>query len=208
MHAPARWRSVVSTAAAAFAAVALTAAPAGAATGPSPGGCPYVPTVQPFAPWQDYDNYFLAPDGDIEAGARGWALSGGAGAVEGNNSFVVGKRTDHRSLRMPVGASATTAPICIGLEHKTMRFFGTSAKTGTLAVEALYTKRGDKQATAVNLGTVTGTGTWAPSAALAMRVNELAGAYGNALPVSLRFTVRGTSPWQIDDVYVDPFRTK
>ena len=38
-----------------------------------------------------------------------------------------------------------------------------------------------------------------------MVVNEIAGDYGNALPVSLRFTRAGRSSWQIDDVYVDPY---
>ena len=208
MHLPARWRTVVSAATAALAATALVAAPAAAGTGPSPGGCPVVPTVQPFAPWQDFADYFLAPDGNIEAGASSWQLTGGASAVEGDRSLPRRQRTDHRSLRMPAGASATTAPICIGVEHKQMRFFGTSTKTGTLAVDALYTKRGATQKTVVSLGSVGGTGAWAPSPVLAMRVNELAGAYGNALPVSLRFTVRGSAPWQIDDVYVDPYSKK
>ncbi|MEA2144322.1 MAG: hypothetical protein QOI64_2752, partial [Solirubrobacteraceae bacterium] len=89
MHLPARWRTVASTAAAAIAAIAFTAAPAVADTGPSPGGCPAVPTVQAFAPWQDFADYFLAPNGDFEAGASSWQLSGGASAVEGNNRFVV-----------------------------------------------------------------------------------------------------------------------
>ncbi len=208
MHLPVRWRTVVSAAAAALAVTALAATPAAAATGPSPGGCPVVPTVQPFAAWHDFADYFLAPNGDFEAGARSWQLTGGAGAVEGNNRFLVGKRTDHRSLRMPAGASATTASICIGREHKQMRFFATSSKSGTLAVEALYTERGDRQKTAVSLGSVGGAGTWAPSPILPMRVNELAGPYGNALPVTLRFTVRGNTAWQIDDVYVDPYKIK
>ena len=206
MHLPARWRTVVCSATAALAAVALTAGPAAAQTAAA-AGCPTVPTVQPFAPWQDFADYFLAPNGDFEAGATSWRLTGGASAVEGSNRFVVGKRTDHRSLRMPVGATATTASFCIGVEHKQMRFFANSAKTGTVSVEALYLKRGATQKTAVPLGTIKGAGAWAPSPVLAMRVNLLAAAYGNAMPVSLRFTAR-TSAAQIDDVYIDPYRTK
>ena len=111
MHLPARWRTVVSAATAALAAAALTAAPAAAETGPSPGGCPDVPTVQPFAPWGDVADYLLAPDGDFEAGASAWLLAGGASAVEGNDPLPVGAATDHRTLRLPAGATATTAPI-------------------------------------------------------------------------------------------------
>ncbi len=206
MHLPARWRTAVCSAAAALAAVALAAAPAAAETA-TPPGCPIVPTVKPFAPWQDFADYFLAPNGNIEAATTSWLLTGGASAVEGNNTYRVGKATDHRSLRLPVGATARTAPICIGVEHKQMRFFGKSTTSGTLTVDALYTQRGATQKTVVNLGTVRGTGAWAPSAILAMKVNLLAASYANALPVSLRFTAR-TAASQIDDVYVDPYRTK
>jgi hypothetical protein len=39
-------------------------------------------------------------------------------------------------------------------------------------------------------------------------VNELAPAHGNAINVAFRFTPRGAAGWTIDDVYVDPFKTK
>jgi hypothetical protein len=205
MHLPARWRTAVSAAAAALAATALAAGPAAADTGPSPGGCPDVPTVQPFAPWQDVADYFLAPDGDVEAGAGSWLLSGGASVVEGNEPYA-GAAGDHQSLRLPAGASATTAPMCIDEEHRTMRFFGRSTGASALRVEALYTKRNGNEKS-VTLGNVRGDDAWAPSDVLAMRVNELA-ADDNAMSVSLRFSARGNSTWLVDDVYVDPYRTK
>jgi hypothetical protein len=129
------------------------------------------------------------------------------GAPEGNETFAVGGPDDHRSLELPAGASATTAPMCIGEEHKTMRFFATTTGRGALTVEAIYTKRNGK-AKSVTLGAVRGDDAWAPTDVLPMRVNELAGDYDNAMSVSLRFTVRGNATWQIDDVYVDPFRMK
>ena len=206
MHLPARWRTVASGATAALAAVALAAAPASAAAATA-GGCPDVPTVQPFAPWGDFADYLLAPDGDIEDGAQGWLLQDGAHAVEGNEPFSVGDPSDHRSLALPAGARATTAPMCIGEEHRTMRFFATGARSGSLAVEVLYATPAGK-ARSVRLGAVHGGGAWAPSDVLPMRVNEDAAEYANAMSVSLRFTARGSAAWQIDDVYVDPFRMK
>ena len=207
MHLPACWRTVVSATTAALAAVALTAAPAAATTGPAAAGCPDVPTVQPFAPWQDFADYLLAPDGDFEAGAASWLLEGGASAVEGNDPLPVGDPSDHGTLRLPAGATATTAPMCIGVEHRTMRFLGTSGTSGTLLVEALYSK-GDDPTKSITLGAVRGTGGWAPSDVLPMRVNDLAADSGNAMSVSLRFSARGNAAWEIDDVYVDPYRTK
>jgi hypothetical protein len=206
MPVPACWRTVLSAASVALAAVALTASPASAASS-APGGCPDVPTVNPFTPWNDGADYLLAPDGDIEAGAAAWTLAGGAHAVEGNETFAVGTAGDHRSLELPAGASATTAPMCIGEEHKTMRFFARTTAKGSLTVEAIYSKRNAK-AKSVTLGAVRGDDAWAATEALPMRVNELAGDYDNAMSVSLRFTVRGNATWQLDDVYVDPFRMK
>ena len=205
MHVPVRWRTVVSAATAAFAAIALTAAPAAAATGAQPGGCPDVPTVNPFAPWRDLRRLLPRARRRHRGGGEPWQLEDGAHAVEGNSPFAVGAASDHRSLALPAGASATTAPMCIGEEHRTMRFFGTSTKSGALLVEAIYTKRNGKPKS-VTLGTMRGGGDWAASDVLPMRVNERAGA-DNALSVSLRFTPRGNGDWQIDDVYVDPFRT-
>lgn len=205
MHLPARWRSVVSAATAALAATALAAAPAAAEAGPSLGGCPDVPTVQPFAQWQDFADYFLAPDGHFEGGASSWQLEDGAAIVDGNEPFV-GAPGDDRSLRLPAGASATSAPMCIGEEHRTMRFFGTSTGASALRVEILYTKR-NGTSKSVTLGNVHGSGAWAPSDVLAMRVNELAGD-DNALSVALRFSARGNATWQVDDVYIDPYKIK
>jgi hypothetical protein len=41
-----------------------------------------------------------------------------------------------------------------------------------------------------------------------MVVNELAPAHGNAIQVAFRFTPRGNASWSVDDVYVDPFRSR
>jgi len=208
VHLSARLRTTLSSSAiAAVAATALIAAPASAAPAGTAGGCPAVPTVNPFAAWGDSADYQLAPDGGFEAGATAWKLAGGARVVEGNEPFKVNRATDHRSLELPARGSATTTPICIGVEHRTMRFFNTGARTGTLTVEALYTTP-DGRPASVGLGTVRDSGTWAPSDSLPMRVNELAAAYGNAMSVRLRFTASGAVASRIDDVYVDPYRVR
>jgi hypothetical protein len=202
-----RCRIVLSSAATALASTALLAAPASALTEVSAAGCPAVPTVQPFAPWQDVADYMLAPDGDLEGGATSWLLQGDARAVEGNEPFKVGRAADHTSLRLPAGSSATTAPMCIGVEHRTMRFFASAAQSGALVVTATYTKR-NGNVKSVRLGAARGTPAWAPSDVLPMRVNEQAEDFDHALWVTLTFTPRGADAWLIDDVYVDPFRFK
>ncbi|MGH2900604.1 MAG: hypothetical protein ACRDMZ_18160 [Solirubrobacteraceae bacterium] len=190
------------------AAVAATAALSGSALADDAApaaGCPVVPTVQPFAPWQDLADYFLAPGGDIEDGASSWDLSGGAAAVEGNEPFRVSGAADHTALRLPAGADATTARFCVGVEHRTMRFFARGSGSGTLKVSAVYAKRADKDKR-VHLGTFQAGGEWTPSPVVPMLVNELAPAADDALSVSLSFSARGSGSWDIDDVFVDPYR--
>ena len=187
------------TAAAAFAAAPAIA---GAAAPESLPGCADTPTVQPFAPWQDVADYVLAPGGDFEDGAATWSLTGGAAAVEGNEPFQVGDAGDHLALSIPAGATATTSPTCIGVEHRTMRMFVRGS--GALRVDAVYDD-GERSKT---LGIVQAPADWAPSQIVAMKVNKLAADYDNAMQVALRFTSSPGADVTIDDVYVDPFRVR
>jgi hypothetical protein len=185
-----------------LAATALLAAPAtaGAAT-----GCPDVPVSQPFAAWSDTADYFLAPGGDFEG--DGWSLRGRAAIVDGNSPFHVGDPTDRRSLLLASGGAATSAPFCIGVEHRAMRFFARAAQTSSLNVDVLYTDaRG--RARSERIGELSGAGGWAATDVLAMRVNELAAQRDDAMTVQLRFQPRGAGTWAIDDVFIDPYRVR
>lgn len=214
-------RTLLSCAAAALAATAIVAAPAGAAPPPFAAGgpCPSIPTAAPFQAWQDAADYVLAPDGGAEGGGAGWTLHGGASVVEGNEPFAVGGAADHRSIELPAGSSATTAAMCIGAAERTLRFFLDGPVTGRLSVQAVYaTAAGEEAAvlpatavgreTAVPLATAGGSGAWAVSDVIPMRVDELAAQSGGSLQVALRFTPRGPGGWRIDDVYVDPYRMR
>jgi hypothetical protein len=186
-----------------IAACGLTTATANAATTVADAGCPVTPTTTPFAPWGDVSEYVLAPGGDLEQRGSTWELTGGAGAVEGNEPFRVGAPADHLALGLPAGSSATTAQMCIGVEHRTLRFFSqASRRSGSLTVEVLYAGRSR------TIGTIGAATAWAATDVLPMVVNELAPAQGNAIQVAFRFTPRGNASWSVDDVYVDPFRSR
>jgi hypothetical protein len=197
-------RAVLTSASAALAAAALCAAPA-SADAPAADGCPDMPTVQAFAPWQDLADYALVPDGDIEGGAASWNLDG-ATAVEGNAPFGLGAATDHLSLQLPASSSATTAPMCLAAEHRTMRFVANGPVASKLTVNAVGTTVGGKEKT-VHLSVIDGSGSWAPTPAVEMRLDDLAEKFGATTNVALQFVPRGNDTWQIDDVYVDPYRS-
>jgi hypothetical protein len=184
----------------ALATFAVAGGPAAAAASAEP--CSPASASKTFLPWLDVADYVPAPDGDLEAAGE-WNLAGGAEVVEGNEPFHVGDPDDAASLSLPAGGSAETAPMCVGLEHPTLRFFArreSGSPFGVLRVEALV------GAHPLLIGLVTGSGRWEPTLPLPIVLNSLALVDGST-DVSFRFSPLYGSRWSVDDVYVDPYRT-
>jgi hypothetical protein len=191
-------------------AVALASgASVGAAT---TSGCGARQLSQPFLPWLDPGHYFVFPGGDFES-ASSWTLTGGARVVSGNEPFHVGGASHSRSLLVPSGGSARSVPSCVDGDEPTLRFFArnTGSILSTLVVEARVrtTVLGLTTQTTVPLGVVLGTTqTWQPSlpVVFALSLNQL---LGGTTTVDFRITPIGLGgSWQIDDVYVDPFKDR
>jgi hypothetical protein len=179
------------------AAVVTTLALAGPAEA-SAEPCAPAPAQKTFLPWLDVADYVSAPEGDLES-AGSWDLDGGAAVVAGNEPFLVGSADDDSSLKLPAGGSATTSPMCVGLEHPTLRFFAKGPLLGALKVDAVVDGH------ALPIGAVVGGGRWAPSLPLPIVLNNLS--LLGQTDVSFRFTPLLGSTWSVDDVYVDPYRT-
>jgi hypothetical protein len=157
--------------------------------------CPAQPRDRVFLPWLDPAYYQAAPDSGFEAGDT-WSLSGGAAVVDGNQPYLPGSK----SLDLPAGSSATTAPICVTVAHPTIRFF--ARNTGSaLAPLTVTVKFRTVLGLPVELpvGVALGGAQWQPTPPLLL--------VGNLLSDEVRFTLRAAdgSAWQIDDVYVDPY---
>ena len=195
-----------------LAGAALVASAAGASAGvlvASAPSCEDQPLAKVFAPWLDYADYTPLPGGDFEAAHAGWSMTGGAAVASGNSSHYVGAAEDAQSLSLPAGSSATSAPICVGILHPTVRFFAKRRSTGLLA--SLSTLRVDvlfeNAAGTVNslpIGVVVGNGTWQPTLPMLVVANLLPLLPGDATPVAFRFTAQG-GDWSVDDVWVDPY---
>jgi len=153
---------------------------------PAAAACPEQDLSRPFLPWLDLAWYELAPDGGLEAGAGGWTLIGGAAVADGGRPNGGGAR----SLALPAGATATTAPACITIAHPTIRFFARGS--GLLTVSVLV------DGAELPIGAALGGGAWAPSAPLPVIVNLL-----DTRDVRFRFASAGAL--RIDDVYIDPY---
>jgi hypothetical protein len=174
---------------------------------PPAGKCPTAGASQVFARWKDRANYVLVGDGGFENGAAGWTRSPGATVVAANEPWKVRSPGDRRALALAPGAHATSPPVCVGLGHPTARFFArnTGSPLGLLAVQVVFRTRLGTLALPVGV-VLNPSRSWSPTLPMPVLVNLLTLLDGSTT-VAFRFTAVGRhSSWQIDDVYVDPWR--
>jgi hypothetical protein len=200
---------LVAVLAGALCALAIAAQPshAGVLVASSP-SCPATETSHPFLPWLDIASYVPAPDGGLEAGAKGWSLDD-ATVVAGNEPYDVGGNADDSALRIPAGGTAQTPAFCVGLEHPTARFFAKrvgGSLLSSLRVDVQFEDAlGKTHYLPIGLVALNG-GSWQPTLPMLMVANLLPLLPGAHTPVALRFVPQGGGSWLVDDVYVDPFK--
>lgn len=163
---------------------------------------------QIFAPWLDFSNYILAPNGSFELGSKGWSLSGGAGVVSGNEPFLP---TGSHSLALPSGSTAMSPTVCLGTKQLYIRFFGSDlgGTDGGLRVRVYWYGLLNQLLGHSDFAVFAPGGPWAPSG----QINSSGGLLA-PLPVvallssssaRIEITPLGSgSHWQIDDLYIDP----
>jgi hypothetical protein len=191
-----------------FAALLATALLALAAFAGSAQACSYSGAEPVFSPWGDQHNYVLAPDGGFEAGGSGWQLNRGATVVEGNESYYLNDAGDSKSLSLPAGSSAVSPPVCMALDTPSFRLVARNSgnPASQLRVEAVYKLLGLIRTKTA--GTLRASSTWAPTQSVST-VLTLSTIVGTLIPsaVEIRLTPLDSSgQWQVDDLYVDPFR--
>ncbi len=200
---------VVGTLVAALALLGLLVLPGAAfASSSILASCPAQTISTPFSQWGDDNQYFLAPGGSFEGTADqlGWTLSNAA-LTPGNEPFFVNGSGDSQSLTIDGGGSATSPFFCVDNTMGSVRFFAQQVSAGgSLRVQALV--QTSSGVTTVPLARLLDGSmpAWAPTDPIAGDTSGLAD--GQMLDVALQFTVRSpTASWQIDDVYLDPYRS-
>ncbi len=184
---------------------AMTCVAVFASTGAAFAACQTQPVSTPFAQWGDTSSYFLVPGGSFEGTATqvGWSLSN-AELTPGNEPFQVGGPSDDQSLTLDAGGSATSPTFCVDSSMRSLRFFAHQTRSGgNLQVQAVI-RFGRRQMVwplaVIKDGSMP---VWAPIPGIGLESGFLPGAL--RIPAALRFVSPGGS-WQVDDVYVDPFR--
>ena len=165
--------------------------------------------TQPFAPWGDSAYYARLLNGGFEAGETAWGLSGGARVVSGNEPFFVnGDRKDSHSLLLPTGSSASSGTVCFALGDWNLRFLmrNVGSSSGALHVQVVVPSLLGGLLTVLDGGTVSSGSSWAPSPRLALLLCNVTSLVGTKA-VAFRFTPVGAgAAYQIDDVYLDPWK--
>jgi hypothetical protein len=163
-------------------------------------GCPPESLSQPFLPWGDPAQYFLAPGGDFTSGATTWTLSGDA-------QTLAAESPSGAALSLPGASSATSPAVCVGINAPDVRFFAINAgdPAATLQVSVNYVGSLGQPQSAV-IGEMAAGASWQPTVVDPILVNLLPLLPGEETPVSFTLTPQGSDgAWQVDDFYVDPW---
>jgi hypothetical protein len=143
----------------------------------------------------------------FSGGSTAWLLSGGARVVSGNEPYYLSGNTgDHNSLLLPAGSSAYSGTVCFALGDWHLRLMMKRlSATGGLHVQVIVPSLLGIL-TVLDGGTVSGTSTWAPSPRLQLLLSNVISLLGTRA-VAFRFTPVGVgASYQIDDVYLDPWK--
>lgn len=203
-----RLRGVVPSALAVMvASMAVLGAGAPAQAGTYYNVCGQRTTSQPFVAQGDFNEYFLPQGSTFEtASPSGWVTSK-ASIVTGNEPFfLTGNRSDTRSLGINDGGSAVTEVICIAAGEDSVRFAyrGPGVQGASLRVDITVISALGTASTAYSVSDSAADWKISPRLPIPNLVD-----YTGAQSLIVRFTDTGSSaPWRIDDVFVDPWRTR
>jgi hypothetical protein len=168
-------------------------------------------STQPFSPWGDSASYARLLNGGFEGGITGWTLAGGARVVSGNEPFFVnGSRKDSHSLLLPAGSSASSGTVCFALGdwHLRLLMRNVGSSSGALHVQVVVPSLLGGLLTILDGGTISSGASWTPSPRLELLLCNVTSLLGTQA-VAFRFTPVGYgAAYQIDDVYLDPWKDR
>ncbi len=170
--------------------------------------CAPQPLSTPFSQFGDTNSYFLVPGGSFEGtqDQLGWTLDGAA-LTAGNEPFTVGGAADGQSLTIAAGGSATSPYFCVDNTMSSLRLFAQEATGGSdLQLQAMVQTPGGVDTVPLSTLADGSMPNWAPTQPIIGNTSGIPD--GASVMVALQFSVPASQgAWQIDDVYVDPWRS-
>ena len=170
--------------------------------------CAPQPLSTPFSQWGDTNSYFLVPGGSFEGTADqvGWTLDN-ASLTAGNEPFNVGSPSDDQSLTIDAGGSATSPYFCVDDSMSDLRLFAEQVTAGSdLQVTALVQTPGGTDSVPIADLADGSMPNWAPTQPITGDTSSIPD--GDSVMAAVQFTVPASAgAWQLDDVYVDPWKS-
>ena len=167
--------------------------------------CPTQSVKQQFSHWGDSSNYFLVQGGSFEGTPAqvGWTLDGSS-LTAGNEPWDLNGSGDNQSLEIDGGGSATSPIFCVDSTMPSLRLFVRQTAPGSdLKVQGVVQTPGGSFTVTVGDLADGSVSSWTP---VQINVDTSHIPQGTSIPAALRLVVPGDGSWQIDDVYVDPYR--
>lgn len=162
-------------------------------------------TSQPFSQFGDQSDYCALANNGFESGSAAWTLSAGASIVSGNEPWYVAGPGSH-ALDLAPGATATSPAVPISLLDPYFRMFARSAgANGSLRVQIVFHGLTGNLTGLLNVGEFAPGDypDWSPSQLVP---SLLALPLGTTSAQMVVTSEASSGHWQIDDVYVDPWR--
>jgi hypothetical protein len=160
-------------------------------------------SLQPFAQFGDFNDYFAFANNGFESGATGWKVQN-AFVGAGNEPWLV-NGAGSSALTIAPGGSAASPKVCTALNAPGWRMFARSnGANGPLQAQIVFYGLLGNITGILNVATFnpSGYGTWEPTADVPSILSLPLLTYS----AQLRLTSTATSgTWQVDDVFVDPF---
>jgi hypothetical protein len=170
------------------------------------GACGAQATSAVFRPWGDLAQYALAPSGDLSS-TSAWTLNAAAQGVAGTSP-----KSGGTALSLADGGQAISPVFCVAIDHPTVRLFArnTGPASARLNVSVLFQGL-DGRLHELPIGSVAGGAGWSPTPVMLMLTSVTSVlAPGGATAVAVRFSATGlgagSGRWQLDDLYIDPFK--
>jgi hypothetical protein len=161
-------------------------------------------TSKAFAAFGDTNEYFPVTNGTFESGSLSpFAVTGGAYIAQENESWRVLGSSHNRSVALPPGATLR-ADFCVQVGEDSFRAFTKSPGAGA-SLKFDITVRTSLGSSTANSRSSSQSRAWEPTARV-----PLYNVYGpdSRQYVTVLVTNNGSGTWLLDDLLIDPWRTR
>lgn len=189
---------IIGLAAVGATALAVTAPVASAATSP----CATLSYAPVFAPYLDFNSYFLAPAGGFEPAATGWAVGSASVVLDGGVPLTL--MADTHSLEIPAGQTVTSPAVCANANTPTFRFMAKARALGASSYTVAVTYLDGAGAKQKAAASYTPSVLWSPTPAIKIKTSQIKTDSTGWGTVQVSITAPSNSALRIDDLYIDP----